>query len=282
MTHRRRAARCRAPLFAAALGLTLLAPAAALAEATVYKAQHRPAEELLPLAETAMQGAGSAVVDRGTNSIVLLGTPDAVRQALDLLARQDVRTRTVIVRYEEQHLSELQARGVRVRWSTGSESWRVGNVVSPEDGTRIAVAAGETQRTGDASLAGTLRVLDGGAARIGTGEIVPMATRRATRYGVDTSITQVSAESGFEVRPRVLGDGRVRLDILPFGARVRSDGSIATSEAATTVMLEDGGEPAVIGGLGAGTTAATRDALSGTSSRQGRDERVLLVSVSLE
>ena len=47
---------------------------------------------------------------------------------------------------------------------------------------------------------------------------------------------RVAAESGIEVRPRVLGDGRVRLDLRPFQGRLRDDGSISYSGAETTLV----------------------------------------------
>src|SRR5262249_42676935 len=60
-----------------ALALVLARPAAA--DSVVYRPRSRLAEELLPLADAALAGEGRAVVDPGTNSLVLLGP----RPALD-------------------------------------------------------------------------------------------------------------------------------------------------------------------------------------------------------
>ena len=70
---------------ALALSLLLFSLAAARAEGPaveVYKVANRTAAELLPLAETAMAGEGSAALDAGTNSIVLLGPRSAVERTL--------------------------------------------------------------------------------------------------------------------------------------------------------------------------------------------------------
>lgn len=278
----------RAALLSAGLGLALLLAAApARAESSVYRAQHRTAEELLPLAKAALAGQGNAVADPGTNSIVLLGPPGAVAEARALLEAQDRALRTVIVHYEERRRSELEESGIDVRWSAGTGAVRVGNAVRRgDDGTRVVIRPEATERQGDARTAGTLRVLDGQAGRITTGQNVPVETGRVLADGrgrrlavVDTH--RVDADTGFEVRPRVLGDGQVRLEIRPFGARVQPDGTIATSGATTTVVLQEGGEPAVIGGLGSGVTSGS-SSLSGRSARTSRDDRVLLLSVELE
>ena len=64
----------------------------------VYEVRHRVAEELLPLAETAMAGEGRVAVDRRTNALVLSGSRQAVASALSLLGALDVRARTVVLR----------------------------------------------------------------------------------------------------------------------------------------------------------------------------------------
>ena len=46
-------------------------------------------EELLPLAEVAMGGEGSAALDSGTNSIVLMGPRSTVERTVSLLRQQD-------------------------------------------------------------------------------------------------------------------------------------------------------------------------------------------------
>ena len=38
----------------------------------LYRPKHRLAEELLPLAQTALAGEGNAAVDAGTNSLLLV------------------------------------------------------------------------------------------------------------------------------------------------------------------------------------------------------------------
>lgn len=258
--------------------LLLLLPAVSAAEATVYHAQHRPAEELLHLAEAALGERGHAVVDANTNSLVLLGDPAAVAETLSLLAAQDRPARSVVIHYEERRLSELRDRGAEVRWSVGEGELRVGNVEGAE-APGVEVTTRDLRAGASGDHAGTLRVLDGGSGRITTGRVVPVRTERHDGRH-DTLL--VSADTGFEVTPRILGDGRVQLDLVPFGAEVLPDGSIATSGAATRVVLEPDGEPLVIGGIARELGTASESTLSGRREASSSDERVLLVRVEVD
>ena len=118
--------------------LWLALPAAAQV-VRVYEVRHRTAEELLPIAETAMSGEGRAVADRRTNALVLSGTRQAVEGALSLLSSLDVRMRSVVLRYESRSAQELASRGARVRWSAGAGGVRIGNVAWPSGDTGVAV-----------------------------------------------------------------------------------------------------------------------------------------------
>ena len=88
-------------LLLACAALWLALPAAAQVM-RVYEVRYRTAEDLLPIAETALSGEGRAVADTRTNSIVLSGTRQAVDGAVALLASLDVRTRSVSIRYESR------------------------------------------------------------------------------------------------------------------------------------------------------------------------------------
>ncbi|HVH20752.1 MAG TPA: secretin N-terminal domain-containing protein [Myxococcota bacterium] len=277
----------RAPLHlvllaCAALWLALPAGAQVM---RVYEVRYRTAEDLLPIAETAMSGEGRAVADGRTNSIVLSGTRQAVEGALALLASLDVRTRSVVIRYEARSAQELASRGASVRWSTGAGPVRIGNVVFPGGDSRVAVRVDEGTLRSGGTLAGTLRILDGQTGRIATGTSVPVTARRVQPGPAGPvwteSTSYVDADSGFEASPRILGDGRIELSLRPFDAQVQRDGSIRHSGAETRIVLEPG-RTVALGGIVRDARAEQRSTLSGGATSRGSDESLLLVTAEIE
>jgi len=269
-----------------AVGALWLALPAAAQVVRVYEVRHRVAEELLPLAETAMAGEGRVAVDRRTNALVLSGSRKAVASALELLAALDVRARTVVLHYESRRARDLASSGVRVAWRVGAGGVRVGNVRWPgADPASVAVEVEAARARRAATLAGQLRVLDGQTGRIATGVSVPVTQRgrlesRPTR-SEPQSTQLVSAESGFEASPRVLRDGRIELTLRPFDAAVRPDGVITHSSADTVLVLEPG-KTLAIGGLLREDRAERSSALSGSGAGDAADESLLLVTAEIE
>jgi type II secretory pathway component HofQ len=268
----------RAAALLAAFAVLAAAEALAAPAAEVYRAKHRTAEELLPYAEATLGGEGRAIADAGTNSVVLISERrDLLASALALLATQDRGLRTVVLEYESKSASELEAQGIRVRWGVDSGVLRVGNLLVPPDSARVVIAPSGRSERGTSSFAGSVRILEGGAGRIATGRSVPVTTRQ--RYGKTTTL--VAADSGLEARARVLGDGRVQLELRPFEGRFQSDGSIATADAATTLVVEPG-KTVVIGGIEGSRGAASLDAFSGAEQQATHDERVLTITARVE
>jgi hypothetical protein len=270
--------RARCVLVALAIALGLAGPARGAPQAEVYRVQHRSAEELLPYAEAALGSEGRAVVDPGSNSLVLLSErPELLRSALALLAAQDRALRTVVLDYQSQRESELETAGVRIDWGVASGAVRIGNLIVPAGQSRVRVAPHAELERGSASLAGTVRVLEGHSARIATGQTAALTTR--SRW--EQSTTLVDADSGLEAHARILGDGRVLLELRPFAARFQKDGRIETSEAVTTLTVEPG-RTVVIGGLSGTQGAASLDALAGADRQRMRDELVLTITARIE
>jgi type II secretory pathway component HofQ len=145
------------------------------------------------------------------------------------------------------------------------------------DGAGVIATARAGQRSADATTAGTLRIVEGHTGRIATGTSVPVTT--VTPRRVET--TYVSADSGVEVRPRILGDGRVQLDLAPFGASLQPGGAIATFRAATTATVAPG-ESVVIGGIDRSREEVAREILTGAASGRRAGQRVLIIRVEVE
>lgn len=261
------------------LALALPAPSAdAQRRVEVYKMKYRTAEEMLPLAQTVMAGSGNVAVDRGTNSLVLIGDPGAVSDVLDLLATQDRKLRTVVLKYDTKRVRDLEAQGFDVRWTAEAGSFRIGNVRRPPgSGSSVAVRAqDETRRLSD-SFTGTVRVTEGESTRIETGTTIPFST--AGPYGTNTQF--VTAATGFEATTRILGDGRVQVDLAPFAGRLGRGGRIETMNAATLVTVTPG-ETVVVGGIEEASDSAGVDAFTGARSGSVRDDTVLMLRADIE
>ena len=265
---------------ALALGLVLAAPGAGAAgdrTLAVYDPRHRPAEELLPLARTALGERGEAMVDRGTGSLVLVAPEGALAEAVELLRRLDRAPRSVVLRYESRRLDQLEARGLRIDWSAGAGDLRVGSVIPPDDarGLRATGFAVGSEREG--GLAGVVRVLEGRSGRIATGASAPL-TRRSL---LDVRTDWVTAASGFEARPRILGDGRVQVELRPGEASLDEGGGVRFTSAATTLTLRPG-ETVAIGSIERGDRRRLRGGRVTSAGQDERSSRVLLLTVQVE
>jgi len=261
-----------------ALACALFA-SAARAERTVevYRPQSRLAAELVPPAQAALGDAGSATFDPGTNALVLVGEREAVDAALALLAELDRPARTVVLHYESERLSELEARGVRVAWSVSAGSFRIGNVKGKPGVDAIAVRPFGVREERSGRLAGVLRVQDGRSARIETGTALPIVVDVSPW---ESRVGTVSASSGFEATPRIQADGRVHVALRPFEGALGPDGAIRGGGAATELTVVPG-ETVAIGGLGGSEQRRTRG-LAGAADEERHDDWVLLLRVEVE
>lgn len=244
----------------------------------VYKMKYRTAEEMLPIVQTVMAGQGNAAVDRGTNSLVLIGDAAAVSDVLGLLATQDRKPRTVVLRYDTKRVRDLEAQGFDVRWTAEAGDFRIGNVRRPQGaGSSVAVRVDdETRRLSD-SFTGTVRVTEGERTRIETGTTIPYTT--SGPYGTSTQF--VTAATGFEAQARILGDGRVEVDLAPFAGQLGRGGRIETMNAATLVTVTPG-ETVVVGGLDRSADARREDSFRGARASSVRDDTVLMLRADVE
>lgn len=241
----------------------------------VHKPRHRPAAELVSIAQLALGEEGTAVADPGTNSLVLIGTRAAVDRAIALVQAQDQPRRTVILHWSARDQAELEAAGIRVEWSARVGSVRVGTILFPEDRLDVRAEILRTER--ERRLEGTLRLLDGETGRIGQGRSVPVTTR--DRYG-RASTAFVEAEQGFQATVRVLGNGKVRVEIQPSDDRVSSRGFTRFAGASTVVEVVPG-DLVLLGSIGEWRDEGQRGSRI-LSTNQRSEERVMLLRVEVE
>jgi hypothetical protein len=136
---------------------------------------------------------------------------------------------------------------------------------------------GEDAHRSDGSQTGTVRVLEGAWGRIASGSeaLLPIGSARYP------NAVRVAAESGLEVRPRILGDGRVRLDLRPFQASLGRGGVVSRSGADTTLVVTPG-ETAVVGSVSSSRAGRSESLLSGVQQGQEQTQRLLLVTVTID
>ncbi len=240
--------------------------------------KYRTAESLLPIVQAVLAGSGNAAADTGTNSLVLIGDRAAVAEALEVLAAQDRRLRTIVLRYGTERIGDLEAEGVEVRWTAEAGDFRIGNVRRPPgSGSSVSVQAEQQRRHRDDTFSGTLRVTEGETGRIETGETVPFTLR--SRRGTTTQF--VTAATGFEARPQILGDGSVQVDLAPFAGRFTRGGAIESAGASTRVTVPPG-ETVVIGGLDRSAEESGVDLPTGAGRSRTKDSSVLLLRADVE
>lgn len=255
--------------------LALAAGAHAERAVEVIRPAHRLAEELVPIAQAILGEEGTATADRATNSLVLVGSRAAVERAKSLVNAQDQRRRSVTLYWSARDQAELAAAGIRVNWNVGSGSVRVGNVRFPENHLEASANILRTER--ERRLESSLRILDGETGRIGAGHTVPITVR--DHYG-RASTSFVTAAQGFEATPRILGNGKVRVELVPIDARVDLDGNVAFAGASTLIELEPG-ETVVVGGIGQRLDAGQRGSRV-LSTNYRSEERVFLLRVEID
>jgi type II secretory pathway component GspD/PulD (secretin) len=264
---------------ALACALVVLVAASAMAEQRfhVYRPLSRAAAELQAPAQASLGSEGTATVDAASNALVLIGDPAAIQATLALLAELDGPRPTVVLHYQSKRQTDLEASGVRIDWSVDAGSVRIGNVHVPPGVDLLVIRPFDLREKRNATLAGMLRIQDGQSGRIETGSSVPVVEHVSPW---ESRVGSVSAASGFEARPRVQADGRVRVSLQPFEGQLSRRGVVHHSGASTEVVVVPG-ETVAIGGLT--QPRAQRSAGTGGVGREQRyDDWLLLLRTEVE
>lgn len=241
----------------------------------LYRAKHRPARELVPIARSALGTDGDVTLDARTATLVLNGSPEAVQRALALLGRLDRALRQVVVESEVRTIEERDALAARVEWQTTLGPVRIGTLPLSRDGLAVVVRG---DRSGERSVArARLRVTEGGTGIVRTGTALPVLFRP---YWGTIATTFAPVETGFEVRVLALEGDQFHLELRPFAGRVEEDGALSYVAAATSITVS-AGETVVLAQTSRDGEAGTTDP-SGVETSRDHQERVVLISVDVE
>jgi hypothetical protein len=251
-------------------------------EIVLYEPGHRVADELLPLAQTVLGDSGSATLDAATNSILLVGPEADVAQAVEILRAQDRAPRTIVVYQEWLRRAELRESGIDVRWEVARGDLRMGTIRPPASGDRIAIQTYAAFRSEHEQRAERLTLIEGASARIETGTIVPYPESRAktARRDAPTSrgIAWIDVSSGLTTSARVLGNGRIHLELSPIRSAL---GPTILRVSATTVIELELGEMRVIAGVEESRNESRARTARSRESEEHDERLVLLVSAEL-
>ncbi|MBK1672207.1 hypothetical protein CKO35_02605 [Ectothiorhodospira shaposhnikovii] len=180
------------------LALALLLPGiagASVPTAQVITLEHRPAEEILPLIEPLL-GPRDVITGSGFN-LIIRTRAQTLAEIRQVIADLDVPPRNLYISVRRGAASHDLDPALPMEPDT------------PRISRRTTTERGVTHQT--------LRVLEGHAAFIRSGESIPVGSQRLVPvqggFALEQSVEYRDLGRGFLVRPRLLSDGRVHLDI---------------------------------------------------------------------
>jgi hypothetical protein len=212
------------------------------AELQLYHPRHRPAAELVGVAEGILGPSGTAVADPRTGKLVLRGPPAAVKQTLRALRKLDVPLERYRVEARLTSEGELRVRGLVIHGWLEVGDLRIGRVGSPTQDPGVVFRTLRTEGAED--LLVDLSVLEGHTAEIWTGTAIPVHVRVFQKQDKDPRVFETTPlapiRTGFRVRPRSLRNGSLELEIVAISEEEGAWGPLVETATATSVRLELG------------------------------------------
>jgi hypothetical protein len=210
-------------LLVAAFSL-LLAAGGAIAQMSVevIALKYRTAEEVIPLLQPMLAKGGSLSGLRG--QLVVRTTPANLAELRRVLTTVDAAPRRLLISVAQDSAYDASRRGAEISGSLRAEdNLRLtipGSSTAPRDGLQARIY--DSRSLDNVRVTQTVQVLEGRSAFINSGAEVPVRDRRTVRSVVNGRVVdQVvddvqyrSADTGFQVTPRVTGDV-VTLDVSP-------------------------------------------------------------------
>ncbi len=270
----------------------LLVPASrAAAEFRLFELQHRQASELIDTVRSALSD--SARVSAYRNVLMVNAEAEEMRAVTELIAMFDKASAMLRITVEQGRSDVQQDRNIggALRVEQGPVTVRAGRAPAPGVGVgRIAsedaaasLSINASERRNSQQTSQFIMVMDGEAARISVGRLIPFTSRLRLycrrHAGCIERVERIEmqkVDTGFEVAPRSQGD-RVELDIRPFMAFPEGGHGehVVFHELATRVVVNYGEW------LDLGGQLATHDDLGRAILEQGSESVVSQTSVRL-
>jgi len=216
-----------------ALALSPLLATEAFSQAlTVIELKHRTVDEVLPVLrplvakDAALSGIDYRLLIRAGDDDVM-----RIREALTVLDRAP-KQMLVSVRYATQ--TQIERERIAAAGHVGT------------DGTQITLRAGRDSDVRDSNNISSVRVMEGQAAYIASGERVPMVTAAfVSPRSAGAVIEERPVQTGFQVVPRINGD-KVFVDVGAQQEQLR--GGNVTTQRINTSIAGKAGEWLSLGG----------------------------------
>ncbi len=250
---------------------------------------YRDAREVVTMLKPLVPPPGT--VTSLSNQLIVKTTPENLRDIKQLLQTIDkapanllISVKHVVDEEVRRDLTEVfaEVRSGDSSISAGSASKdRRGLSLSGTDGESSARArAIREESVASSEAAQQIRVLEGKAAFIATGESRPLKQRTTIvqngRVIVQESVDYAEANTGFYVRPR-LSEDRVILDIIP--TQNRFDGARIESRETQTTVTGRLGRWMLVSGASQSSTRSSRD-IGRSAERQQNSEYTVYVKVT--
>jgi hypothetical protein len=202
----------------------MLAAGGAIAQTSVevIALKYRTAEEVIPMLQPMLAKGGSLSGLRG--QLVVRTTPANLAELRRVLTTVDAAPIRLLISVAQDSAYDATRRGAEISGSLRAEdNLRLtipGSSTAPRDGLQARIY--DSRSLDNVRVTQTVQVLEGRSAFISSGAEVPVRDRRTVRSVVngrvlDQVVDDVqyrSADTGFQVTPRVTGD-IVTLDISP-------------------------------------------------------------------
>jgi type II secretory pathway component GspD/PulD (secretin) len=247
--------------------------------------KNRPAEEIIPVIKPMLKS-NDAITGTGFQ-LFLRTDANTLEEVTRLLEVMDKAPRNLVIKVRNN--TDAESRNTDVNTSGNYEVIDnvrvvVGDNPPREKGAKVRVNS--TKNTSNSNAEHMIRVIEGGQAFITAGEIRPYEHRTIIRHhhgiSVYDSVDYQDVTSGFYVTPRLLGNGRVSLQVQPHYRSVNENnsGSVDVQEADTTLDARLG-EWIQIGGIDANTKSKDSGILS-TSRNSSDKQSAIFIKVDLE
>lgn len=225
----------------------VLLPVAARADLEIIPLRHRTVDQVLPVLRPLVEPGG--VLSGQNNQLFVRTSPRNLEEIRRALAAIDTPQRRLMISVRFDSRTRASDAAVDVRGTVRSGNVAISNQRIPANRSSVTIGAQSNASALSEQVDQRIQVLEGGHAVIATGELRPIregivtVTPHGRTYSQGTEFQ--SANTGFEVVPRIAGD-RVILEIAPqreqFGAPVGRSGAraVETQRAAATVSARLG------------------------------------------
>lgn len=244
-----------------------MACVAAAQSLEIIDLKHRTAAEVIPILQPLLESGG--VLTGQDYKLFVRASNANVAQLRKALAEIDKQPRQFLVSVRRGTRQEMER-------EQASASAAIGR-----DGANVTVRATDSAGRRESNSVASVRVLEGNAAHIATGQSVPIVTSvmagggRRPRVGVATNYRDLS--SGFSVTPRLAGE-RITLDISQQAEQRAAAGGGIQTQSLSTQVTGRLGEWLPLGGVSESSRAQSSGLLSGQYATQN-DEQTIWVKV---